>query len=90
VSWVIARRESDGRLRHTAAYRDPSGRTRSAGSFASKRDAERAGRRAESQVEGGSWIDRSAGRITFRDYVENVWWPSRHLEVSTMAIPEQP
>jgi integrase len=85
VSWVITRRESDGRLRHTAAYRDPSGRTRSAGSFASKRDAERAGRRAESQVEGGSWIDRSAGRITFRDYVENVWWPSRHLEVSTMA-----
>jgi integrase len=85
VSWVITRRESDGRLRHTAAYRDPSGRTRSAGSFASKRDAERAGRRAESQVESGSWIDRSAGRITFRDYVENVWWPSRHLEVSTMA-----
>jgi integrase len=39
----------------------------------------------ETRVEDGSWIDRKAGRITFRDYVENVWWPSRHLEVSTMA-----
>lgn len=68
-----------------AAFRDPSGKTRSAGSFASKREAERAGRRAEARVEDGSWIDRSSGRISFRDYVEDVWWPSRHLEASTMA-----
>jgi len=81
MSWVITRKESDGRRRYLAAYRDPSGRTRSAGSFASKRQAERAGRRAEGRVEDGLWIDRSAGRITFRDYVENVWWPSLHLEV---------
>lgn len=44
-----------------------------------------AGRRAESKVEDGSWLDRTAGRITFEDYVEGVWWPSRHLEVSTRA-----
>jgi len=85
MSWVITRKEADGTRRYMAAYRDPLGRTRSAGSFVSKRDAERAGRRAEARVEDGSWIDRSAGRITFRDYVEKVWWPSRHLEVSTMA-----
>ena len=85
MSWVITRKEADGTRRYMAAYRDPVGRTRSAGSFVSKRDADRAGRRAEARVEDGSWIDRSAGRITFRDYVEKVWWPSRHLEVSTMA-----
>ena len=85
MSWVISRREADGRRRYMAAFRDPSGKTRSAGSFASKREAERAGRRAEARVEDGSWIDRSSGRISFRDYVEDVWWPSRHLEVSTMA-----
>ncbi len=33
----------------------------------------------------GTWIDRTAGRVTFADYVERVWWPSRHLEVSTRA-----
>jgi integrase len=85
MSWVITRKEADGSRRFMAAYRDPSGRTRSAGSFVSRRDAERAGRRAETRVEDGSWLDRNAGRITFRDYVEKVWWPSRHLEVSTMA-----
>jgi integrase len=85
MSWVITRKEADGTRRFMAAYRDPSGRTRSAGSFVSRRDAERAGRRAETRVEDGSWLDRTAGRITFRDYVEKVWWPSRHLEVSTMA-----
>lgn len=75
----------DGRQRWASLYRDPSGRQRSAGTFSSERQAERATHRAESHVESGAWIRPSAGRITFRDYVETVWRPSRHLEVSTMA-----
>jgi integrase len=85
MSWVQKRVGADGTIRYTATYRDPAGRGRSAGTFPSRREAERAGRRAESKVEDGSWLDRRAGRITFRDYVEQVWWPSRHLEVSTKA-----
>lgn len=85
MSWVVARTWKDGQARYTAAYRDPAGRLRSAGTFTARRDAERAGRRAEGKVEDGSWIDRTAGRITFAEYVEHVWWPSRHLEVSTRA-----
>ena len=85
MSWVIRRTRQDGSISYTATYRDPSGRGRSAGTFASRRDAERAGRRAETKVEDGSWLDRTAGRVTFHDYVEQVWWPSRHLEVSTRA-----
>ena len=85
MSWVIRRARQDGSVGYTATYRDPSGRGRSAGTFKSRRDAERAGRRAETKVEDGSWLDRAAGRITFRDYVEQVWWPSRHLELSTRA-----
>jgi integrase len=85
MSWVQRRVGADGTVRYTATYRDPAGRGRSAGTFTSRREAERAGRRAESRVEDGSWLDRSAGRITFGDYVEQVWWPSRHLEVSTRA-----
>lgn len=69
----------------TGMYRDPSGRQRSAGTFTSERAALRAARRAESTVETGGWIDQASGRITFRDYVENVWLPSRHVEVSTLA-----
>ena len=85
MSWVQKRVARDGSVRYTATYRDPAGRGRSAGTFTSRRDAERAARRAVGKVEDGSWLDRNAGRITFRDYVEQVWWPSRHLEVSTKA-----
>ena len=85
MSWVQKRIGQGGAVSYTATYRDPAGRGRSAGTFTSRREAERAGRRAESKVEDGSWLDRTAGRITFEDYVEGVWWPSRHLEVSTRA-----
>lgn len=81
---VRKRNRSEG-LRYTALYRDGSGRQRSAGTFTSRREAERAGRLAENSLESGTWIDRVSGKTTFDDYVEKVWWPSRHLEVSTRA-----
>ena len=82
---VRVRRSGAGRTRFVALYRDPTGKQRSAGTFANQRDAERAGRRAESAVESGGWINPAAGRIGFRRYVEDVWLPSRHVEVSTIA-----
>ena len=82
---VRPRITSDGQRRYVALYRDPTGKQRSAGTFASERAALRAGRRAESKVETGGWIDQASGRVTFRDYVQNVWIPSRHVEVSTLA-----
>jgi integrase len=66
-------------------YRDPQGRTRSAGTFARAKDALRAAERIEDQVYEGKWIDPAAGRITFQQYAEDVWLPSRHLEVTTRA-----
>ena len=84
MPWARKRTRAKGES-FTAMYRDPTGRERSAGTFTSERAALRAARRAESQVESGSWFDAAAGRITFREYVEKVWLPSRHVEVSTMA-----
>ena len=46
MSWVQRRVGEDGAVRYTATYRDPAGRGRSAGTFTSRREAERAGRRA--------------------------------------------
>ncbi len=82
---VRPRVTADGRRRYVALYRDPTGKQRSAGTYATERLAERASHRAESKVETGSWIRPSAGRITFRDYVEDIWLPSRQVEVSTLA-----
>lgn len=85
MSWTMKRTASDGTVGFQAIYRDPSGKKRSAGTFPSRREATAEGRRAESRVESGVWIDRTSGRTTFNDYVEKVWWPSRQLEVSTRA-----
>ena len=85
MSWTIKRTASDGTIGFQAIYRDPGGSKRSAGTFPSRREATAEGRRAESRVETGVWIDRSSGRTSFEDYVEKVWWPSRQLEASTRA-----
>ena len=85
MGWVIVRPTNDGRPRYTAMYRDPFGRTRSAGTFGRERDAARASQRQDDEAVHGTWIDPTAGRITFREYAEDVWLPSRHLEVTTRA-----
>ncbi|HVY09517.1 MAG TPA: tyrosine-type recombinase/integrase [Mycobacteriales bacterium] len=36
-------------------------------------------------MESDEWIDPTDGKITFERYVEDYWWPSRQLEVSTRA-----
>ncbi len=64
MPWVVRRPDADGKLRHAAFYRDPTGTTRSAGTFSSEREARAAGRRAESSVEAGSWFDRTAGKVS--------------------------
>ena len=33
----------------------------------------------------GSWHDASQGEVTFRDFVEREWLPSKHLEVDDAA-----
>jgi integrase len=85
VAWVYAKTNQGGVTRFQAMYRDPAGRKRSAGTFSTEKAALRAAVKAQGKVEDGTWFDRSAGRISFADYVENVWWPSLHLELSTRA-----
>lgn len=85
MAWVKERTTSDGTKRWIACYRDPEGRQRSAGTFSSKRAAERAGNREEQRVLAGSWRDHSLGEVRFREYVEDDWLPSKHIEPTTKA-----
>ncbi|MGH8890466.1 MAG: tyrosine-type recombinase/integrase [Acidothermaceae bacterium] len=85
MAYAKRRLTADGRIRFTAVYLDPAERERSAGTFDAKRIAERAARAAEQAVRDGGWIDPSDGKMRFREYVEQHWWPSRHLELSTRA-----
>ena len=85
MAYAKRRVTNDGRVRYTAVYLDPTGRDRSAGTFDSKRVAERAARGAKNAMVEGKWIDPTDGKITFRRYVEEQWWPSRHLELHSKA-----
>ena len=85
MGWVVERPIRGGKVRYTAAYRDRSGRIRSAGTFSIRHEAERAAGRQDSKVTDGSWIDPAGGRIGFGKYALDVWLPSRHLEVTTRA-----
>src|SRR5215211_3248613 len=79
------RRENKGTPSFTGVYEGPDGSRRSAGTFPSRRAALRAAQREEQAVREGKWRDRSLGEITFEAYVENSWFPSKHLEATTRA-----
>src|SRR5680860_547474 len=79
------KRPNKGRPSYTGMFVDPDGVKRSAGTFSTKRDAERAAHREEQKVREGRWHDAARGEITFKDYVVTVWLPSRHIEASTLA-----
>lgn len=61
------------------------GRQRSAGNFSTERKALRAAVKAEAAIEAVYWFDVSAGKVTFRAFAREVWWPSLHLEPTTKA-----
>jgi hypothetical protein len=72
-----------GKVRYAATYRDLKGRQRSAGTFSSRRRADRAWQRAEGKVAQGYLGEPGRGRQTFRDYVEKTWLPNHEIEAST-------
>ncbi len=85
MAWIKERITDDGDKRFVACYRDPEGRQRSAGTYSSRRAAERAAHREEAKVREGAWHDHSRGEVTFAEYVETVWLPSKQIETSTAA-----
>ena len=65
-------------------FLDPDGGKRSAGTFSTRRQAQR-GPPGGTEGARRRWHDTTRGEITFRDYVETEWLPRKHLEASTRA-----
>jgi len=85
MAWVLKRQMKAG-TRYLAGYMDPTGKHRSAGTYRTRVDAARAGAAAERKVSDGSWLDPTAGKISFTESVEQTWWPNlHHLELTTKA-----
>lgn len=69
-----------------ARYTDPSGRKRRvAGSFTSKRAAKQAATVEEAKIRRREWRDPDVGKMTFSEYFEEHWLPSRINEANTLA-----
>lgn len=83
MGWVRSRVGDDGRRRYTACYRDARDRTRSAGTFGTKREAVAAAAQAEVLLGQGRLGGADVGKLPFRRYVDEVWFPHHVLEPST-------
>jgi hypothetical protein len=83
MGWLKERPGDDGTPRYTAVYRGLRGRERSAGTFRSQREANRAWQRAEAQLLAGRIGDPRRGRQTVREYVETEWFPHHVMEATT-------
>ena len=73
----------DGRRRYTAYYLNAQQKEKSAGTFATKKEADRAWQAVEASIAAGKPTDPRRGRITFNDYVDNVWMPEHAIEPTT-------
>jgi integrase len=73
----------DGRPRYTAYYTDLRGRRRSAGTYATKKEANDAWRDAEVKLREGRVGDPRRGRQRFERYVLDEWLPNHVVELTT-------
>ena len=73
----------DGKVTYAAVYRDARGQVRHAGSFATRRAADRAWQRAESRAQEGLTTPRRHGAATFAEYVDESWFPHHLVEPTT-------
>ncbi|MFI0448028.1 tyrosine-type recombinase/integrase [Actinomadura sp. 6N118] len=69
--------------RYQALYIDAQGKQRSAGTYASDKEATRAWQTAEVKIREGLPWDPRRGKQTFRRYVEEKWLPHHRMEPST-------
>ena len=73
----------NGDVRYTAYYEDARGHRRSAGTFPSLRAANKAWQQAESKVAEGRGGQSHRGRLLFKRYVEDIWFPNHVIELTT-------
>ena len=73
----------DGKSRYTAYYWDIRGQERSAGTFSSRKEADKAWQREETKVAEGRAGDPKRGRQTCERYVREEWLPAHVMELRT-------
>ena len=83
MGFVRERAGTYGEIRYQALYDDVKGHRRSAGTFASEKEAVRAWQRAEDRQADGRGTDTRRTRQRFARYVEQQWLPHHEMEART-------
>ena len=83
MGWVTTRTIKNGSVRYSALYRDIRGHTRSAGTYSTEKQAEKAWQKAENNLAAGRIGDPKRGRQKLRAYVTETWLPNHAIECST-------
>lgn len=83
MGFARPRTAKDGRVRYIALYRDQRNKVRSAGTYSSERQADKAWQKAEAKLALERLPDATKGRQRFRRYVEDVWFPNHVVELRT-------
>ncbi|HXL87392.1 MAG TPA: site-specific integrase [Streptosporangiaceae bacterium] len=81
MGWSRKRKGADGKIRYSAEYRDIRGVKRSAGTFASRKEADKAWQKAEVKATEGRATPVRRGAIRFEPYVRDTWFPNHPLEL---------
>jgi integrase len=74
-----------GRRGSSPATATPKGASAPPAPTPPRRAAERAAHREEQKVLAGNWRDTTLGTVTFHEYVQRDWLPSKHIEATTLA-----
>lgn len=77
------RKGKNGQDRYTAIYRDQRGKVRSAGTFPTEAQADKAWQKAEAKLGLERTADPRKGRQRFQRYVDEVWFPNHVIELRT-------
>ncbi|SEG93566.1 Phage integrase family protein [Thermomonospora echinospora] len=83
MGYAKKRTNKAGKTRYTAVYIDLQGRTRSAGTFSNKKDANTAWQDKEVELRQGKVGDPKRGQMTLRKYATEVWLPNHRIEPKT-------
>jgi integrase len=83
MGYYLERTTKAGAVRYTAIYRDVRGRLRSAGTYSTSKQADKAWQRAEAELAAGKIGDPQRGRRKLERYVEEEWFPNHVIEDST-------
>ncbi len=83
MGFTRTRTRRDGVTRYQALYDDAKGHRRSAGTFTTRKAADREWQRAEARLAEGRMGNPSRGRQRFRTYVLEEWLPNHQIEART-------